>query len=242
MAVDIEVIDPFDNVENPPEFAFELVGEISMDVYLFQFVNKQKVAFDESNKNKSGRTLRAYTAIDMEIFPLDADRYPWKRPFIAEFDEWKMFTLPSLKALGANVRELNGKWAKVKLVKTGRKYFNRENEEREATTFEFLAIYDNLADAEQAQAELDAERDDNGTVPSTPETIKAVAPDHSTQYDTALQFMEAFAKQAVEKTGGDLVKAKEYLAKEFASQPLLSDYFTVESPEVLEAITKATSS
>lgn len=152
------------------------------------------------------------------------------RSFIAESAEFARIVWPSLRdACGlAQLRDLDGKFAKVETVKNGRKWNDKKTgEEREGTTFKFHALYVSQ-DACVKAYESDGNVSRTGT--STP--VAATAPDpvvvdtsaSNPERDTAMMFLNTLAKQA----NGN----KEALAQIITSTPLISKYFTLNSPEV----------
>src|SRR3546814_5025676 len=55
--------------------------------------------------------------------------------------EWQGIVWASARDLGVqHARELNGKYAKIQLAKSGHKWTSKEGEEVEGTTFKFLAL------------------------------------------------------------------------------------------------------
>lgn len=176
------------------------------------------------------------TQVHLICNPIDAMNLTQllERKVVAEFGAWPKIVWPSLRDLGLkNVRDLNGKWAKVEIAKTGRTYTSQRGETQEETTFKFLALYDTAADATAAYL---ADGGKN-TAPADDESVidmshGAGAPTNigtngtgTAERDTALQFLKVLVKQA----GGDKGK----LAGSIAQMPMIAKYFTVDSPEVV---------
>ena len=180
------------------------------------------------------------TQVHMICNPIDAMNLTQlvERKLIADFGAWPKIVWPSLRDLGIkNPRDLNGKWAKIEMVKTGRTYQSSRGETQEETTFKFLAVYDT------AQACTAAYYADGGKQPvreddpagdvdmshgaGAPATnISANGNGNDTERETALQFLKALVKQS----GGDKGK----LAASIAQIPMIAKYFTADSPEVVE--------
>ena len=165
------------------------------------------------------------------------------REYLAEFGPWTKITLPSLKALGLTTRTLNNAWIKATVVPEGRTYVSTSGETKESTTLQFLAVYPDEAACRAAYYVANAEPipTTNGTAPAdeidfgqgptpAPRTVaQPVQPVNDPGRKTALNFLKAIVKGA----GGDVdaVEAK------IAQMPLISKYFSITSPEVVEAIT-----
>jgi hypothetical protein len=231
---------PWDVANNPPPDVREYYGEISINVWWCMLVSGQgKVPYDEKTLDpKTGKEPRRYTAIDLTVTPIGQD-YDMSRTMIAEFGEWKDVTWPSLRALGVmDVSTLIGKFGKIEMVPTGRKYTNQNGEEKEASAMKFLAIYD---DYQQCLAAA------NGALPQSQQTQPAMPSNGSnvnqattnTDRETALKFAElVYVKNAVKGANGDLDKAREALAPILAGQKLIAKYFTVDSPEIVDLLIK----
>ena len=224
------VNDPFEAASKAAPLPTEYYGQVEVDAWFCVLVKGEgRVPFDPQQHSIDQRR----TAIDMAIIPLAASgmNYPLERRMLAESKEWRNIVWPSLKALGFNsLREVNGAWVKVKLVPTGRKYINSAGEEKEATTFKFLAVYDSEEECEAAYLGTSATEEDE---PSAPEAQPA---DNSQANDgeraTALQFAQIIVQQALAAFPNDLNAAKTRVTQEFAKMPIVSKYFTVDSPEI----------
>ena len=155
-----------------------------------------------------------------------------ERKLIAEFGAWPKIVWPSLRDLGIkNVRDLNGRWAKVEIVKTGRTYQSSRGETQEETTFKFAALYGTAAEATTAYVA------DGGKAPATDDQEAAAGAidmghgagsNGNAERETALQFLKVLVKEA----GGDMGK----LAMDIAAMPMIAKHFTVNSPEVVEML------
>jgi hypothetical protein len=156
---------------------------------------------------------------------------------LAEFGEWKDVTLPSLRDIGfLDASQLNGKYARIELVPTGRKYTNSQGEEKEASAVKFVAVYETR---EQCLAAM------NGDNPTSPTPV-AAAPvpsngNGNAEKETALKFAKAFVANAMRQAGGDLDKARGILAPMIANQPVISKHYTVDSPEIVALMAESLS-
>jgi len=230
--------DPFEAASNAAPLPKAYYGQVEVDAWFCVLVKGQgRVPFDPQQHGIDQRR----TAIDMAIIPVAASnlQYPLERKMLAESKEWRNIVWPSLKALGFNsLKEVNGAWVKVELVGTGRKYVNSAGEEKEATTFKFLAVYESeeaceaaymgMGEAEEAEAEAEPAAE---AAPAPAEAPQG-NPQSNPERETALQFARVLVQQALKAHPGDLEAAKRHAAQQIATMPVVSKYFTVESPEI----------
>lgn len=232
--------DPLAMAENPQEIKYsnEYYGLVSLDVW-FCVLEKGvgKVPFSEQEHSIDKRL----TAITMGIIPVPASglQFSVDRDYIAEFRPWNAVTLPSLKALGVSVRELNGKYVRVKMTETGETYINSQGETKEKTVFEFLEIYESL---EACEAALIAKRGPDTQVPTqAPAQTQAAPPvagNGNKDRDAALKFLEVAVKSTCQGLT-DLDQAREAVAAQIAKMPLINKHFTVDSPETMNFMAEA---
>ncbi len=188
--------DPFDSASNATLAPREYYGQIDIDCWFCALIKGQgKVPYDPAVHERKS------TAITVLITPLAEQKitFTLKREMIAESREWAGIVWPSVKALGiTSARDLQGKWVKVIQAPTGRKYRGRDGEEREASTFKFLAIYPDEAACRAAfYAETPATPDDTadqvGPIPGFDDGTTAPAQDK--ERETATKFLEVMIKQ-----------------------------------------------
>jgi len=222
--------DPFEAASHAAPLPNEYYGQVEVDAWFCVLVKGQgRVPFDPQQHSIDQRR----TAIDMAVIPLAASglNFPIERKMLAESKEWRNIVWPSLKALGFNsLKEVNGAWVKVELVGTGRKYTNSAGEEKEATTFKFLAVYDNEETCEAAYLGM-------GIMPQTeatpmPQEAHQASPQSNPERETALQFARVIVQQALKAHPNDVEAAKKQAAQQMAGMPVVSKFFTVESPEI----------
>ena len=235
--------DPFAMAENPQErkYANEYFGEVGLDVW-FCVLEKGygKVPFSQQEHSIDKRL----TAITMGVVPVPASglQFSVDRDYIAEFRDWNAITLPSLKKLGVSLRELDGKYARVKLTETGETYTNRNGETKEKTVFEFLEMYDTLEDCEAAYI---TKFGDNGRTQTTPPPLVDRKDDGNNGNDNGSKEKEAavkFLEVAVKSTCNgktDLAEARDAVAEQIAKMPMINKYFTVDSPETMNFMAEA---
>lgn len=220
--------DPFDSADSATIEPRTYYGQVDVDAWFCALVKGQgKVPYDSAVHE------RRSTAVKLTVAPIPDMKltFALEREMIAESREWAAIVLPSIKALGlASVRDLDGKWVAMTQVPTGRKYRNRNGEEKDATTFKFLSLYDSEA---ACIAAFNGAR--NGTPPADalPEDEMPFmgdgnghngqpAPD-SPERQTAL----AFLKVLVQQHGADTAA----LGAAIASMPMIAKHFTIDSPE-----------
>ena len=166
------------------------------------------------------------------------------RSMIAESREWVSFVLPSIRELGIHPRDLNGKWVKVQTVtltdKTGNPvtYTDINGNVKEKTTIKFIKIFssedecrsDYLANSGKPVQQNTQYKTGNGT------NGNGNGSDNK-ERQTALAFLKAYVQSAC-RGQMDINIIRETLALNIAQQPLISKYFTVDSPETIELITQ----
>jgi hypothetical protein len=192
--------DPFESASNATLAPRSYFGQIDIDAWHCVLIKgRGKVPFDPAQHSRADRR----TAITIALLPLPEMKVQFeiKRDLVAESHEWTKFMLPSLKALGlANVRDANGRWAKMQQVGTGRTYRNAKGEEKEATAFKFLALYADEATCRATYAvEAAGHANGNGQAAATATATVADA----NALNVARPFIAAFARQNqfdIEKT------------------------------------------
>lgn len=206
-------------------------GQINIDTHYCTFQKDPasgkftKVIFDPGQHKMADR--RVSVGIDIASLPGEKYSFFLQREFIAESREWATVVKPSLRAIGADLRTINSKWVQVQLVPTGRKYLNAAGEERDATTFKFIAVYQTEADCLAAAG---AHFDRNyGTPPPPIDSPSPAADDpNNPERETARRFLEPLWKSC----NGDAEKFYEQLR----TNPFLSKYFDSGSREVFKLV------
>lgn len=237
---------PWDVAANPPpppEYKNEYWGELWIDANFITLVKGApggRVPWDDSMEGQlnpsTGKPMSRLTEVKISLAPL-ADtglQFTVDRDYIAEFKPWTDITFPSLKALGVmDLPSLQGKFGWVEMIKTGETYTsNKTGKLVEKDTFKFLGIYE---DETACKAAYMAAK--NGTAPTTTTPPTQAANNGANgEKDVAWRFLQRYIKSACEATPGDLAAIRQSLTATIAGQPLLSKHFTVDSPEVVEAI------
>lgn len=217
--------DPFDTATELGDRKPVYYGRMEVTATFVSMAKGQpKAVFDEALHSADNRR----TEVHFIMNPIDAMSLTQllERKCIAEFSEWSKIVWPSLRDLGLkNPRELNGKWAKLEIVKTGRTYTSSRGEVQESSTFRFVAIYNTAAEATAAYVadggKVTAPADDETQIDMSP---GAGAPVSNAERDTAYQFLKVLVKQA----GFDDGK----LAASIGQMPMIKAHFSVNSPEV----------
>jgi len=204
-------------------------GQVQVTARAIVLVKGQgKVPFDPQIHRDEDRV----TSIELILNPMAETRLTKliTRESLSNSRSWAAITWASLRDNCGmrNLRELDGKFAKMELVKSGRKWTDKKSgEEREETAMKFHAIF---ADEATAHAAWIAENGD--PVEATNSTSDAMAIDMSPQSTpaedpgraTALAFLPALVASAQ--------KNRDALKTLIASMPPISKYFTIDSPEV----------
>jgi len=211
--------DPWQAAEEAKELPKTYFGQVGLDVWACVLEKGVgKVPFDP-NAHKEGQRR---TAIQLTITPLPSANVDFvtERGYVDFAREWASITLPSIKTLGVNLRELHEKWVKYEMVVHG-SYVNGVGEEKNLTTPKFLALYQTEEAAEKAAAELYG--GGNGDAEPTP------ASTGDPEKDVALQFLPSLVASA----NGDPEKVKVMIA----NTPLIEKHFKIDSPEVKALLT-----
>jgi len=208
-----------DNAVPRPSVFF---GRVDFDLYHCVLRKGEgAVVFDPAQHKEQEKR----TNISITVTPLSSSPYQFltERRVLAESREWASKVLPSIKALGLSTRELNNRWVRYEMVPTGRKFTGNDGIEKEATTFKFLQVYCNEDAAEAAAAELYSSNAEEST-----DSEPATSGDNGAERNTALSFLPGIVNMAG--------KDKSKVATMLAGMPLVSKYFTVDSPEVQELL------
>lgn len=223
-------IDPFDAATELGDRKPIYYGRMEVTAsFLSMTKGERPEPFDENRHAADTRR----TQVHLICNPIDAMNLTQliERKLIADFGAWPKIVWPSLRDLGLkNARDLNGKWAKIEMVKTGRTYQSNRGETQEETTFRFVALYNTAAEATAAYL---ADGGKLNTAPADGNPAMAVDMGHgaggngaNAERETAKAFLQALVKQA----NGDKGK----LAASIAMMPMIAKYFTADSPEVAE--------
>ncbi len=241
--------DPFESADKaqPRTGGRHYFGSVLVDAWYAVLVKGEgKVVFDPAKHNADQRV----TALEITLTPLPRDgvvEYQQiRRELIAESAEWAKTIKPSLEKLGLTLKAVNNKWAHVEMVDTGRRYRNKAGEEKVATTFKFLAVYDSEADCRAACDAFYSTRSGTAQPPQQPQDVQTAAPTapNGAERQMAAKFLPALFKTAAEaaKTAGKPDEVMTFFATEIAKNGLTRKYFTLDSQEVIDVAMANTSS
>lgn len=202
-----------------------------------------KVLFDANRHHADQK--RIAIKLSVECRKRDGGTYTIDQDSINTGKEWREITQPSLLKLGQSLRTLNGQYVQVKRVPTGETYISKPKigpdgatipgELREKTALSFVAIYasaDEAATAERAFYTPRSERTGETAAPAPSAPQAPAQPAVAPADDEARKQAASFLPMLWQMAAGDPSK----FYKDLAANPVLSQYFDYESPEV-EAIT-----
>ena len=235
--------DPFAEASAPKVQAYDLFGMVEINAWACALQKGVgKVPFDPANPNH-----KRFTAIDVFIQPLAEQeiKYPktCEEHWVAEFPEWAKITLPSIKAAGIeNVREVNGKWARVARVPNGKKYAKKDKagnpigEMAEETTFKFVEFYGDEDACRAAYIAAGGHVATNNAPAGMPDgaAVPVVDPSEA-EKATAYAFLKAIVGNAA-KGMATPDQAKTAVALALTQYPVVTKFYTVDSAETVELI------
>jgi len=170
-------------------------------------------------QDTDGRT----TEVSLRLNPLDITGMTRmvERQVLSNSGEWSRIVWSSLRDLGVKqLPEIDGQWAHIEMVPSGREWTNREGQLVKGTTFKFIRLFTLQSDCEKAWRDLIG-----GNEAHTPSANgNGAAAANDAERTAAAQFLP----HIVAANKDDLAK----LAATLASMSPLNKYFTVESPEV----------
>ena len=215
------VLDAFDDASNVQLRAVEIFGEVSMDAWHCVLKKGEgKRPFVEGVDGLSDRK----TSVDIILHPIDEmdSKFQHERSLVAQSLAWGKITWPSLQRLGVeNAREARNRFCRVKLTPTGRKWTNKNGEQSEETTFEFLEFFPSK------QACVAAYSASKGVVAGKAETSG-----DSPEKQNAYKFAVAIVKNIATETK-DLDTLTQKVKDKIAAMPVVARHFSIESPEIL---------
>lgn len=194
-----------------------------------------KLPYDASVHNANKR----FTAVDLLVRPLTEMGLPFNlsRSLVAESHEWAGVILPSIRELGIQPRDLNGKWVKVQRIPltdrlgNPQTYTAKDGEIKESLTIKFLAFF-----PDENACRSDYAASQNGSAPAPADTQHIGGNDsRSKERETALKFLRVFVESAC-RGQSSLDVVRQTLAANLPLQPLVGKHFTVDSPETVALI------
>ena len=229
-------LDPMNTAVEEAERPNFIYGQLEVSAAFIQFVNKKKTVWTEHDDAKERRT-----EVTMVINPIEETGLTQlftRSTICGNRGEWADIIWPSLRDV-CGIKELRAadkKFVKVEVVKTGRKYTNKNGEEVENTTFKFHGLFTDKAGCVSAFSA------DGGTPKSTLNVAPANNPGDPMAIDMTpnannleRESSKLFLPMLVKAAGGDVNQLKTMIA----SMTPLNKYFTVDSPEVVELLKAA---
>jgi hypothetical protein len=236
-----QISDPWETAENAKEPVFSNIVWGQVEAHSWWCVLERGVGRFEFDPQKHNADQRR-TQIDIIVYPLSEMNlaFDLTRGMLAESHEWVSFVLPSIREAGLSLKQLDGAWVKVQTVPLTDKAGNvmtytdsNTGNLREKTTLKFLAGFANEDECradylkESGKPAQAASQNANGNGGNGENGNK--------ERETALKFLKVYI-QNVCKGQTDLTIIRQKLAEQIAGQPLISKYFTVDSPEVVQMI------
>lgn len=240
--VPVEEFDPFASASDPSveTRTYDLFGMVEISAWACHLQKGVgKVPFDAANPDH-----KRMTAIDVFIQPLpEMDvKYPktLEDHWIAEFPTWAKITLTSIKAAGfENVREINGKWARVTRVDSLDKPFDKKDAQGNPTgekttkkTMKFVEFYDTEDACRAAYIAAGGQpvgHNQPAMISNDPDASEKLA---------AAAFLPVIVKNAC--TGKKFTDDwKPAVNTALAAYPMVAKHYNAESPEVAELALKS---
>jgi len=161
------------------------------------------------------------TSIDLELIPLAEHEvdFTLERNMVHFSDGWKYVTLPSIKRVGADLRDLHKSYVAVELDETGETFTSNSGKVVKKTAFVLKEVFDSK------DACVSAYRAFNEADDEVPFETKSNGDDERA---AAAKFL----RPVWSTCGGDL----EAFSKKLEEMSPLNKFFDLESPEVQEVI------
>ena len=226
-------VDPFDAATEAKAPSAEYFGECVLDAWncvLERGTGKRP--YNPGVDNPADRR----TAVDIVILPIAEQnvKYTLERKLVAESSAWTKVTWPSMQKLGINnAKEARGRFCKVKLTPTGRTWKGQDGSDKTETSFEFLAFYANKAECISAYTGGPVIMHDQAAKP-----VSSAPVDDDPNKVTALSFAKAIIANLARQEK-DLVELQKKVTEKIAAMPMVSKYFTGDSPEIMSLIADA---
>lgn len=203
------------------------------EALFFPGSGQKPVPYDENDSKHTNRGPAI--SIEFTMIPIDEHDVAFtpQTQCLAFTDEFKDIVWPSLKELGFDdAGGIDGKWAQIEVVRTGRTYKNQNGETKHNTTWKFHQSFSTLKECVAAfHAERGTTPEDNPAMDIDMDNrpVKKAAP--AANKDTALTFLPTIVAQAQ----NDMDKLDDLLK----STPIISDMnWTHESKEVTDLLSQ----
>lgn len=220
-----QILDPMAAAVQDAESAGQYFGRIEVDAQFVVLRKGEKKRVWTEGEDADGRQ----TEVTFRLNPLDCTglTYMTERQVLSNSREWSGIVWASLRDLGIKaLPEINGKFAKVEMVESGRSWTSKKDGSTvKGTTFKFLKFFNDEAEATAAWENQFG----TTTEAHTPQTSSnGTAPQQPATNDAERAAAESFLPHIVKANKDDLNK----LAEALANMSPLNKYFDVNSPEV----------
>jgi hypothetical protein len=209
--------------------AYEIWGQAFVAVWKAALVKGEgKVPFDPT-VHKS-----MVYAIDLSIVPItEQNAKHVERSLIQNSKEWEMIQ-KSIKDLGAAPSEIDQKYVRIAFEPTGETYNNANGETKNKTFIKFLKVFKN-----EAECIADYGATTMGDVPVTVTDDNAGVPAAGAkEFEAAKKLLEASLRGVV-KVVSTPEEAKALTLVKIKASPVMSRFFTEDSPELDDMIAAA---
>ena len=213
-------IDPLEAAMNPEQPERSYFGSVNTDWYFCVLQRGVgKAPFDASQHSPDQRRV----AIHIDVLTLPTDRNPNPMPIsrdLVDFErEWTGTTLPSLKALGLDLRTIKGRYVHIKLTKTA-EYTAKDGTIKDKTAIRFIEVFPDIEACTNARDAIF--HTSAGPLPSEPAQPTSTNP--GIDRKTAAMLLPGLWASAQGKP--------DVFFQRIASIPDLAAHFTPESAEV----------
>jgi len=212
--------------------AYEIWGQAFVAVWKAALVKgKGKVPFDPTV-----HTSMVYS-IDLSIVPItEQNAKHVERSLIQNSKEWEMIQ-KSIKDLGAAPSEIDQKYVRIAFEPTGKTYTNTNGDTKNETFVKFLKVFKS-----EAECIADYGATTMGDVPVTvtePQEIASGVPAAGAkEFEAAKKLLEASLRGVV-KVVSTPEEAKALALVKIKASPVMSRFFTEDSPELDDMIAAA---
>lgn len=211
--------------------AFELWGQAFASVWKAALVKGVgKVPFDPNNKDHKN----AVYAIDISVVPiLEQNAKLAERHLIQTSKEWEL-TQKSIKDLGVAPSEIDQKYVKISYEETGDTFTNSNGDTKNKTFLKFAKVF-----KDEAECIADYGATTMGDVPVTVTDDNAGVPAAGAkEFEAAKKLLEASIR-GVTKVVSTIEEAKALTLVKIMASPVMSRFFTEDSPELDDMIAAA---
>ena len=211
--------------------AYEIWGQAFVAVWKAALVKGEgKVPFDPT-AHKS-----MVYAIDLSIVPItEQNAKHVERSLIQNSKEWEMIQ-KSIKDLGAAPSEIDQKYVRIAFEPTGETYNNANGETKNKTFIKFLKVFKSET---ECVADYGATTmGDTVTVTEPQEIASGVPAAGAKEFEAAKKLLEASLRGVV-KVVSTPEEAKALTLVKIKASPVMSRFFTEDSPELDDMIAAA---